>query len=204
MTLPSGELNVVLDALSRLFGEVEEEPLPQEPTLVSSCRNVLSDRPYRAPGPRDFQVSSQNLDGVDIVHIDRFARAVSLFPLLDPEKLLVEQRAELGPYIEYVKAPATVAVPDGDNKSSMSHYFMNENVLFRLYLPGYLRKRSSFRDQLVVPTTVHKLVIHSCHDLPPSGGHLASKATFDIIRYRYWWRTMLLVAYHVERRSQPH
>ena len=50
----AGKLNIVPDALSRLFGEVEEEPLPQEPALASICRNVPSDRPYRAPGPRDF------------------------------------------------------------------------------------------------------------------------------------------------------
>ena len=60
----AGKLNAVPDALSRLFGEVEEEPLPQEQALASICRNVPSDRPYRAPGPRDFQVSSQNLENL--------------------------------------------------------------------------------------------------------------------------------------------
>ena len=80
----AGKLNVVPDALSRLFGELEEEPLPQEPALASLCRNVPSDRPYRAPGPgpRDFQVSSRNLEVVDLVQNDSklFASAVSLFP----------------------------------------------------------------------------------------------------------------------------
>ena len=72
----------------------------------------------------------------------------------------------------------------------MSHYFLNEEILFRSYSPGYLRKRSSFHDQLVVPTAIRKLIVHSCHDLPASGGHLAFKATFDKIRDRYWWPTM--------------
>ena len=124
----AGKSNVVPDALSRLFGELEEEPLPQEPALASICRNVPSDRPYRAPGPRDFQVSSQNLEDVDIVQNDSelFARAVSLFPLLDSENLLAEQRAEFGLYIEYVKAPVTVPVPDGETKNSMSHYLLTK------------------------------------------------------------------------------
>ena len=60
---------------------------------------------------------------VDLVQNDSelFARAVSLFPLLGPEKSLEEQRAEFGPYVEYVKAPVTVPVPDGETKNSMSH-----------------------------------------------------------------------------------
>ena len=128
-----------------------------------------------------------------------FASAVSLFPLLDPEKLLEEQRAELGPYIKYVKAPVTVPVPDGETKNSMSHYFLNQEIIFRSYLPGYLRKRSSFRDQLVVPTALRKLIVHSCHDLPASGGNLVFKATFDKIRDRYWWSSMSIdVAKHIK------
>ena len=63
-------------------------------------------------------------------------------------------------------------------------------MLFRSYLPGHLRKRSTFRDLLVVPTSLRKVVISSCHDLPASGGHLALKATFDTIRDRFWWPTM--------------
>ena len=76
-----------------LFGEVEEESLPQEPALAPICRNVPSDGPYREPGPRDFQVSSRNLKDVNIVHHDSevFAgSAVSLFPLIDLEKSLEE------------------------------------------------------------------------------------------------------------------
>ena len=115
----AGKLNVVPDALSRLFGEVEEEPLTQEPVLGYICLNVSSDRPYGVPGRRDFQVSSQNIGDVDIVYNDDelFASAVSLFPFLDPECFLKEHRAEFGPYIDYMKALITVAVPDGESKS---------------------------------------------------------------------------------------
>ena len=57
-------------------------------------------------------------------------------------------------------------------------------------MPGHLRKRSSFRDQLVMPKTLRSLVINACQDLPASGGHVAFKATFDRVRDRYWWPTM--------------
>ena len=51
-------------------------------------------------------------------------------------------------------------------------------------------RRSTFRDQLVVPTSLRRIVINSCHDLPASGGHLAFKETLDTIRDRFWWPTM--------------
>ena len=35
-----GNLNVLPDALSRLYGEAEEEPLLQQPAVVSICPNV--------------------------------------------------------------------------------------------------------------------------------------------------------------------
>ena len=144
-------------------------------------------RPSRSPKPRRRRYRTQRSE--------LCASAVSLFPLLDPEKLLEEQRAEFGTCIDYVKAPVTavpvpVPVPDGDYTTTVNHYFLSENVLFRWNFPGNLRKRSSFRDQLVLPTALRKLVVHSCHDLPGSRGHVAFKATFDKIRDRYWWRTM--------------
>ena len=90
-------------------------------------------------------------------------------------------------------------LPNGESKYTMSYFFLNEGLLFRSYLPGHLRKRSTFRDQLVVPTSLRKIVINSCHDLPASGGHLAFKATFDTIRDRFWWPTMSTdVRTHIE------
>ena len=66
---------------------------------------------------------------------------------------------------------------------------MVDGVLYRSYLPGHLRKRISFRDQLVVPSVLRSLIMQACR-LPASGGHLAFKATFDGVRDRYWWPTM--------------
>ena len=72
----------------------------------------------------------------------------------------------------------------------MSKFFLHEGLLCRSYRPGHLRRRGDFRDQLVVPVSLRKLVINACHDLPSSGGHLAFKATFDKVRDRYWWPTV--------------
>ncbi|CAB1105069.1 unnamed protein product [Ectocarpus sp. CCAP 1310/34] len=134
----AGKLNVVPDTLSRLFGEIESETISHKPALASICRNVPSDRPYHPPGPRDYEISADSLNDVDIVHNDNelFASAVSLFPVLDPAKLRREQYKEFGPYIDYVKKPKTAPLPSSENKGTMSNYFLNENVLFRSYLPG--------------------------------------------------------------------
>ena len=81
----------------------------------------------------------------------------------------------------------------------MSKFFIHEGLLCRSYAPTHLRRRDSFRDQLVVPQSLRTLVINACHDLPASGGHLAFKGTFDKVRDRYWWPTMHSdVAEHVE------
>ena len=133
----------------------------------------------------DFTVKHQN---------DRelFASAVSVFPLIDPEALVKLQKEEFGEYFIFWSSStdSTVAVPAGETPHSLSQFFLQEDALFRSYLPGYLRKRSSFRDQLVVPSGLRKLVLKECHDSPASGGHLAFKATFDKIRDRYWWPTL--------------
>lgn len=62
-----------------------------------------------------------------------------------------------------------------------------DGVLYRLYLLGNLRKRSSFRDLIVVPTVLRLLVTQACNNLPASGGYLAFKASYDRIRDRCWW-----------------
>ena len=72
----------------------------------------------------------------------------------------------------------------------MSYYSENEGLLYRSYLPGHLRKRSTFRDQLVIPSACIPMVLHACHDHAMSGGHLAYKHTFDKVRDRFWWPTL--------------
>lgn len=69
----------------------------------------------------------------------------------------------------------------------MSHFLLLDKLLFPSYLPCYLRRRSDFRDQLVVPASLRKIVMNSCHDIPASGGHLAFKGCFDKVRDRFWW-----------------
>ena len=72
----------------------------------------------------------------------------------------------------------------------MSYYSVQDGLLFKSYLPGHLRKRSTFRDQLVLPNALIGLVLHAYHDHALSGGHLAFRPTYDKIRQKYWWRTM--------------
>ena len=71
----------------------------------------------------------------------------------------------------------------------MSYYLELDGSLFRSYLPGHLRKRGTFRYQLVVPQALVHVVLHACHDHAVSGGHLALQ-TDDEIRGRFWWPTL--------------
>lgn len=187
-----GRLNVVPDALSRVFSEVGGEHIPSEPRLAAICRNVPDNQPFHPPAPRDYEVSARNLDEIAPVESDRelFASAVSVFPTIDVPRLLEAQTDEFGPYFDYLKLPKSAPVPSKQSEHTMSHFFLQEELLYRSYLPGHLRRRSDFRDQLVVPTSLRKLVVNSCHDLPASGGHLAFKGTFDKVRDRFWWPTM--------------
>ena len=177
-----GKLNVVPDMLSRAFSEVNGEPIPSEPRLAVICLNVPNDGPYYRPGPREYQLSASNLHDVAPVESDRelFMSAVSVFPTVDPAKLVDLQKEEFCPYFEYLRAPTSAPLPSGESKYTMSYFLLNEGLLFWSYLSGHLRKRSTFRDQLVVPTSLQKNVINSCHDLPASGCHQALKATFEI------------------------
>ena len=72
----------------------------------------------------------------------------------------------------------------------MPYYCENGGLLYRSYLPDHLRKRSTFRDQLVIPSACIPKVLNACHDHAMSGGHLAYKYTFDKVRDRFWWPTL--------------
>ena len=61
----------------------------------------------------------------------------------------------------------------------MSKFFIHEGLLCRSYITAHLRRRDIFRDQLVVPKSLRKLVINACRDLQASGGHLLFKSTLD-------------------------
>ena len=69
----------------------------------------------------------------------------------------------------------------------------DHHALTRLY---YMQDTSNMLT-LVAPTALRKLVVHSCHHLPASGGHLAFKATFDKAEI-----VIGGVLQYVERRSQ--
>ena len=72
----------------------------------------------------------------------------------------------------------------------MSYYSVRDGLLFEPYIPGHLRKRSTFRDQLVARETLVVLILHGYEHHVLSGGHLAFRPTYDKIRQKYWWPTI--------------
>ena len=185
------KLNIIPDTLSRLFN-FEHSEMRVAPHLAPICRNV-PDNPalHGPPRLRPYQVNSLNLDEVQPVESDRnfFTSATDVFMSIDPEKLRQAQQAEFGPYFEYLSHPKK-RPPSRESRTSMSYYSENGGLLYRSYLPGHLHKRSTFRDQLVIPSACVPMVLHACHDHAMSGGHLDYKHTFDKVRDRFWWPTL--------------
>ena len=187
-----GKLDIIPDTLSRLFN-FEHSEIRFALHLAPICRNV-PDNPalHGPPRIRPCQVNSQELDEIQPVESDRelFTSATHVFMSIDPEKLRKTQQAEFGPYFEYLSDP-NQQPPSSESRTSMSYYY-NENggLLYRSYLPGHLRKRRTFRDQLVIASACIPMVLHACHDHAMSGGHLAYKYTFDKVRDRFWWPTL--------------
>ena len=104
---------------------------------------------------------------------------------IDLGKLRQAQQAEFGPYFEYLsdlkKQPSS-----SESRTFMSYYSEYGDLLYRSYLPGHLRKRRKFRDQLVIASACIPMVLHACRDHAMSGGHLAYKHTFDKVSDRFW------------------
>ena len=111
----------------------------------------------------------------------------------DPEKLRQAQQVEFGPYFEYLCDPKK-RLPSSESRTSICRTIVKTGAFYilrgRSYLPGHVRKRSTFRDQLVIPSACIPMVLHACHDHAMSGGHLAYKHTFDKVRDRFWWPTL--------------
>ena len=120
-----GKINIVPDMLSRAFSEVNGEPIPCEPRLAAICRDVPIDGPYYPPGPREYELSASNLHDVAPVESDRelFMSAVSVFPTVDPAKLVDLQKEEFCQYFEYLRAPTSAPLPNGESKYTMSYFF---------------------------------------------------------------------------------
>ena len=136
-------------------------------------------------------MNSHNLDEIQPVESNRelFTCAADVFMSIDPEKLRQAQQAEFVPYLEYL-SDSKKRPPSSESRTSMSYYSENGGLLYRSYLLGHLRKRSTFRDQLVIPSACMPMVLHACHDHAMSGGHLAYKLTFDEVPDIFWWPTL--------------
>ena len=182
-----GKLDIIPDTLSRLLN-FEHSEMRVVPHLAPICRNV-PDNPalHGPPRLRPYQVNSHNLDKVQPVESGRelFTSATDVFMSIDPEKIRQAQQAEFGPYFEYISDPKKQPSPS-ESRTSMSYYSENGGLLYKSYLPGHLRIRSTFRDQLVIPSACIPMVLHACHNHAMSGGHFAYRHTFDKVRDRFW------------------
>ena len=191
-----GKLHVVPDALSQTLA-LEHQQEIAEPSLVSICRNV-PDYPnlHKALPQRPYQVSADKPDNQELVRGDRelfsvasaVVSATNIFMSVDQEKLRSAQAVEYGLYIDYIQHEN--APTPKETKTIMSYYSVQGSLLFKSYLPGHLRKRSTFRDQSVVPEALVGLILHAYHDHVLSEGHLAFRPTYGKISQKYWWPTI--------------
>ena len=83
-----------------------------------------------------------------------YISATNVFETTNRDILREKQALEYGTYVHYLTKDGA-PLPDNETTTSMSYYFMRDGLLFKSYLPGYLRKRSTFSDQLVL--LYHKL-----------------------------------------------
>ena len=93
-------------------------------------------------------------------------------------------------YGECTGYPETNAqVPENETPTTISSFFVPHEMgcCSNPTCRGILRKKSTFADQLVLPQALTGLVLHAYYDHVPSGGHLASRPTYDKIRQKYWW-----------------
>ncbi|MEM7282981.1 MAG: DDE-type integrase/transposase/recombinase [Pseudomonadota bacterium] len=193
-----GKLNIIPDTLSRLFTFERQQDDEVKPLLAPICRNVPENpEPHTEKPHQPFQFSADKLDNLKPVQSDRelftvksiYNSATNVFMSVDKVKLQAEQMKEYGPYIRYLTED-DAPIPEKETLASMSYYSIQDDILYRSYLPGHLRKRGTFRDQLVLPEALRGFVLHSCHDHALSGGHLGFKPTYEKIRQRYWWPTV--------------
>ena len=157
-----GKLNIIPDTLSRLF-IFEHSEMRVAPHLAPICRNVPDNPALNGPHRlRPYQVNSHNLDKIQPVESDSelLTSATDVFMSIDPEKLRQAQQAEFGTYFEYLCNPKK-RPPSSKSRTSMSYYSEKGGLLYRSYLPGHLCKRSTFRDQLVIPSAGIPMVLHS-------------------------------------------
>ena len=144
-----------------------------------------------------YEVSPDKLDDVQPVQSDRelftaashVVSATNVFQSVDLDKLREKQREQFGDYVQYLVRD-DAPLPANETATTMSYYSLQDGLLFKSYLPGHLRKRSTFIDQLVVPRDLTGLIMHAYHDHALSGGHFAFRATYDKIRHKYWWPSM--------------
>ena len=108
---------------------------------------------------------------------------------MDAEKLPIDQQAMFESYFAYLLG-STQPPPSSETVMSMSYYSENRCLRYRKYLPDPLRKRSTFRDQLVIPSACISKVLHASHDHARLSRHLSYKHTFDKVHEIFWRPTL--------------
>ena len=166
-----GKLHVIPDKLSRMFA-FEHQQEVAAPSLGPICRNV-PDNPKQQTNrvPRPYQIYADKLANLEPVRSDKelssvksvFVSVTKVFMSVNQEKLLSAQTMEYGRYINYIQH-ADAPLPEQEAKTAMPYYSVQDRLVFKSYLPAYLRKRSTFRDHLVVPEALVGLIMHAYHD----------------------------------------
>ena len=192
-----GKLHVVPDTISQMFA-FEHQQEVAVPSLVPICRNVEDDPKLQtARVPRPYHISADKLDNLEPVRSDRelfkvksvFVSESNVFSSVYQEKPRSAQTIEYGRYIDYIQH-ADASFPEEKTTTTMSYFSVQHMLIYILYLPGYLRKRNTLRDRLIVPEALVGFVLHAYHDNVVPVEHLEFRPTYEKVRQKYWWPTI--------------
>ena len=113
------------------------------------------------------------------------------------EKIRQEQMRDtvLGPYIDYL---IQGELPESDKAArklvlEANDYFLDENGVLKhlIYPPGKGHRVERAVPQLAIPLSMRVLVLENMHDSCMAGGHFGFMKTYNGIRLKYYWPTMV-------------
>ena len=70
-------------------------------------------------------------------------------------------------------------------------YVHTDGVLYHVYNPTHRRRDGDVRMQIAVPSKYVPAILEQWHNWLMSGGHQGWNKTYDKVKYRYWWPSML-------------
>lgn len=146
-------------------------------------RNVPNNSALQVEQPhRMYHPSMDELGDVEPVRSDGevigvkpiFVSSAQMFTTIDPDTLRLAQMRAFESYFKCFEGPKT-PLPSNETVPFM-YYFNQDDLLFRPYTPGRLRKHSTFLDQLVMPHALIGVVLNAFHADAMHGGYLACKS----------------------------